>query len=97
MRAFLAALAVVWTLLLGTIAFQLRQINEHLSWVSGPIRGLAAIGREAEAQAKTETREQRIERRVREMTEGQDEQTEILSRVLTGDRPRKSPTAKPSR
>ena len=96
MRAFLAALAVVWTLLLGTIAFQLRQINEHLSWVSGPIRGLAAIGRQAEAEAATETREQRIARRARELQEATDESSEVLRRSLNASRPGKSPTAKPS-
>lgn len=84
MRALTAVLAVVLTLLLGVIAVELHQINQHLSWVSGPIQGLAAIGRESIAQSKTETREERIARRVAAMRESNDETAEVISRVLTG-------------
>lgn len=97
MRVALAALAVVWTLLLGLIAFQLQAINTNLEWLSAPNRALAAAKATASAPARVETREQRIERRVHELREASDESAEVMRRVLEANHADKSPTVKPSR
>lgn len=59
MRAFMAVLALVWTLLLTSIALDLRALNRSLAWLRLPT-GVATAG------AVTETREQRRERYKRE-------------------------------
>lgn len=61
-RTVAAVFAVVWTLLLGAIALELRAINRHLAWVSAPIEAIAAGGRAELARRATETQEQTRER-----------------------------------
>lgn len=97
MRAIIAGLALVWTLLLGAIAVQLYQVNQSLAWISAPIRGLAEIGRQAKAPEKTETREERIERKAREQRESVDEAVEIFKRSMELDARDTAATARPSR
>lgn len=97
MRAFMTVLALVWTLLLGAITLQLRTLNQHLSWVSGPIRGLAAIGAQPTKVETPEEREHRIERKAREQIEAVDEQAEIMRRVLNHDPRGKAATGRTSR
>lgn len=83
MRAFLAVLAVVWTLLLSAIGIQLYQINQHLAWVSAPIRGLHSMATTAINADATKTREQRVEEMVADMKKSQvkaDEWTDAINR-----------------
>lgn len=97
MRAFLAVLAVVWTLLLASIAYDLRTLNHAVGWMrpssarSGPfglVSGRAPVG---------ETREQRRERYKRESDAAYED---FIDRMLaTGlvdarELPSKSPRAR---
>jgi len=97
MRVLIAGVAVVWTLLLGAIALQLYQVNDSLSWLSAPWRNLATSTTRTASEHKHETREQRIERKVREQREIVDEDAEIIKRLLIRDPPSKAATARPSR
>lgn len=62
MRAFMVVLALVWTVLLASIALDLRDLNRSLGWLRLP------TGASSTALA-TETREQRRERYRREAQE----------------------------
>lgn len=62
MRAFMVALALVWTLLLTSIALDLRALNRSLGWLRLPASAPSSV-------ASTETREQRRERYKREAQE----------------------------
>lgn len=97
MRALIASLALLWTLLLGAIAVQLYQINQSLAWVSAPVRALAAAGAHAGGDATAETRDERIDRKARELHELGDEYAETLRRAFELRASDKSATAPPSR
>jgi len=97
MRVLIAGVAVVWTLLLGAIAIQLYHVNDSLSWLSAPWRDLATSATRTAGEHKKETREQRIERKVREQRDIVDEDAEIMKRLLIHDPPGKAATARPSR
>lgn len=97
MRAALLALAVVWTLLLTGVAIELYRIDQSLSVISAPVRGLAGAASRASVAATPETREQRIERKAREINELGDELRDVLTRSLDLQGQDKSATARPSR
>lgn len=83
MRAFFAVMAVVIAALLVTIAVELHRINDNLTWVSGPIKALAAIGATSTTPDTPEARERRIAERARAIRESADESAEVMRRVLT--------------
>lgn len=97
MRALVATLAVVWTLLLGAVALELYRIDRSLAWISAPVRGLAVSGSPASPAAASETREQRIDRKAREINATADETRDVLTRSLELQPPAKSAPALPSR
>lgn len=66
MRAMLAVIALVWTLLLAVIALQLYQINQSLEWVSAPVRALGSMAATPTVNGRSETREERRARYRRE-------------------------------
>lgn len=96
MRAVLAAVAVVIALLLGVIAYELHQVNQHLAWVSAPIKGLAAIAAVPDKAETPEQREKRIAERARVAREASEEGAEVWRRVLTSPRGGASTKSKPS-
>lgn len=93
MRGLLAILAVLWTLLLCAIAVELYRIDKSLAWISAPIQGIAALANTSNHPARTETREQRIERKAREQHEATDETVAVLTRAMELDRQGKAATA----
>ena len=96
MRAFLAVMSVVLALLLGVIALELHQVNQHLAWVSAPIKGVASLGEPVMVNGRPETREERIARRARDIQESSDEAAEVMRRVLTGAPAAGSAKSRPS-
>lgn len=90
MRAFAVALALVWTVLLGAIALQLHELNTHLAWLGAPVRGLAARVAELTPASAPETREQRVERKAREMNDASDENADVIRRAFELDRAKRA-------
>lgn len=69
MRALVAVGVIVWTLLLVGIAIELRRIDTSLEYLAAPMRGLVAWKESVSAPQKPETREERIARKRRELSE----------------------------
>lgn len=92
-----SALAVAIAVLLALIVLELHQINRSLAWISAPVRGVAAEVADEATRSATETREERIERKVRENRELAAEQAEIWKRTLTDAPPSKAANSRPSR
>lgn len=96
MRAFFAAVSLVIACLLASIAYELHQANRHLSAVSAPIVGFAALGADVRAGDTPEQRERRIAARVKAIQEGTDESAEVFRRALTATSASAEPTRAPS-
>jgi hypothetical protein len=84
MRRLLTAAAVVCTLLLGVIAWELYRIDYALSWMR-PVSTMVA------APVTNETREQRVERVSREASENAAFIGDVILRTV-----RRMPSAKPA-
>lgn len=96
MKAFYAFLAVLWTLMLAAIGVQLYQINQNLSWVSAPIKGLAGLSEPRTVSGRPETREERRERYAKENQEMCEDMADRLGVPSTSCAPKKAASARPA-
>lgn len=82
MRAITAAFAIVLTVLLSVIAIELYRIDQSLAWLSAPVKGIASAVASSSSSATTETRQQRIDRKAREINDVSEETRDVLMRAI---------------
>jgi len=97
MRAFLVVLAVVWTLLLASIAIDLRSLNQSLSWLRISPSTASALARTAAGEPIAETREQRRARYGRELKAATERLEDYLNAPIPKDDQSAKPTSQPAR
>jgi hypothetical protein len=96
MRRLAAVAVVAVALLLAAVAWELHAVNSRLGVIVAILDPAAPAGGRPVAAPAAETREQRIERRARELRETSDETAEVWRRILANDRRASSATIAPS-